>query len=155
MPNNSLRISSLMLAALIVSAGGLFQAAQAAEILTLFTTPAERQIINSNRYKKDKIETRIVEVDEVVIEAVVQQLIMEEVSYEYKISGITISSEGPHTVWINALAYEDGEQLEDKSKIKVLAGDEIRVRITTPDGKHHYASSGETLEITYLAPIEY
>jgi hypothetical protein len=79
---------------------------------------------------------------------------MEEVSLEYKISGITISSEGPHTVWINALAYEDGEQLEDKSKIKVLAGDEIRVRITTPDGKHHYASSGETLAVTYLAPIE-
>jgi hypothetical protein len=155
MANNNFRISSLTLAALIVSAAGLFQAAQAAEILTLFTTPEERQIINSNRYKKDKIETRAVEVDEVVIEAAVQRLIMEEVSYEYKISGITISSEGPHTVWINALAYEDGEQLEDKSKIKVLAGDEIRVRITTPDGKQHYASSGETLAVTYLAPIEY
>jgi hypothetical protein len=154
MPNNSLRTSSLTLAALLVSAGGLFQAAQAAELLTLFTTPEERQIINSNRYKKEEIKTRAVEVDEVVIEVAVQRLIMEEVSFEYKISGITISSEGPHTVWINALAYEDGEQLEDKSKIKILAGDEIRVRITTPDGKQHYANSGETLVVTYLAPIE-
>jgi len=154
MSNNNRRLSSLVSATLMVAAGGLFQAAQAAEIMTLFTTPEERQIINSNRYKKDEIKTRAVEVDEVVIDTAVQQLTLEEVSYEYKISGITISSEGPHTVWINEMAYEDGEQLEDKSHIKVLAGDEIKVRITTPDGKHHYASSGETLAVTYLAPIE-
>jgi hypothetical protein len=155
MPNNNFRISSLTLAALIASTGSLFQAVQAAEILTLFTTPEERQIINSNRYKKEEIKTRDVKVDEVEIEAAVQQLILEEVSFEYKISGITISSEGPHTIWINEMAYEDGEQLEDKSEIKILTGDKIQVRITTPDGKHHYASSGEMLEITYLAPIEH
>ena len=58
-------------------------------------------------------------------------------------------------MWINSLAYEDGEQLEDKSRIKVMVGDEIRVRITaTPDGKKYYATSGEMIEVTYLAPIE-
>jgi len=77
-----------------------------------------------------------------------------EVTREYKISGITISSDGPHIVWINATAYEDGEKLEDKSRIKVMVGDEIRVRVTAPDGKNYYATSGETLEVTYLASVE-
>ena len=134
MPNKNHRIRPLLLFVILVAASGLFQAAQAAEILTLFTTPEERQIINSNRYKKEEIKTRAVQVDEVEIEIAVQQLILAEVSLEYKISGITISSEGPHTVWINEMAYEDGEQLEDKSEIKILAGDEIQVRITTLSG---------------------
>ena len=127
---------------------GLFQAAQAAELSTLFTTPAERQLINSNRYKSDDSSVPLpVETEP----EPVQLLVREEVTREYRVSGITVSSDGPHTVWINSLAYEDGEQLEDRSKIKVMVGDEIRVRITTPDGKNYFATSGETLEITYLA----
>ena len=130
---------------------GIYQAAPAAELSTLFTTPAERQLINSNRYKNDDGEPmRSVEAE--VEPEPVRQLIREEVTREYRVSGITVSSDGPHTVWINSLAYEDGEQLEDKSRIKVLVGDDIRVRITTPDGKNHFATSGETLEVTYLAP---
>ena len=132
---------------------GLYQAAPAAELLTLFTTPAERQLINSNRYKSDDGEPlRPVETD--VEPAPVLQLIRQQVTREYRVSGITVSSDGAHTVWINSLAYEDGEQLEDKSRVKVLVGDDIRVRITTPDGKNHFATSGETLEVTYLAPAE-
>lgn len=132
---------------------GLFQAAQAAELSTLFTTSAERQLINSNRYKSDDgITQRPVETE--TEPQPVQQLIREEVTREYRVSGITVSSDGPHTVWINSLAYEDGEQLEDKSRIKVLVGDEIRVRITAPDGKKYYATSGEMVEVTYLAPTE-
>ena len=76
-----------------------------------------------------------------------------EITREYKISGITISRDGPHTVWINSTAYEDGGELEDRSKIKVMVGDEIRVRITAPDGKNYYATSGETLEVSYLASV--
>jgi hypothetical protein len=57
-------------------------------------------------------------------------------------------------VWIKSLVYEDVDQLEDKSRIKVLTGDEIRVRITAPDGKQYYATSGEVLEVTYLAAVE-
>ena len=127
--------------------------AQAAELLTLFTTPQERQIINSNRYKSDDgVSMQAVETE--AASQPVQLLVREQVTREYKVSGIAVSSEGPHTVWINSLAYEDGEQLEDKSRIKVLVGDDIRVRITAPDGKNYYAGIGEMLEITYLAPVE-
>jgi hypothetical protein len=137
---------------------GLYQAAPAAELATLFTTPAERQLINSNRYKSDDGTTlRPVEalrpVETEAAPEPVRQLIQEEVTLEYRVSGITVSSDGAHTVWINSLVYEDGEQLEDKSRIKVMVGDEIRVRITAPDGKKYYATSGETLEVTYLVTV--
>lgn len=129
-------------------------AAVAAELLTLFTTPQERQIINSNRYKTDEPKP-VAEVEtEEVVQRPIQQLMMEEVAASYNITGITLSADGPHMVWINNLFYEDGAQLEDKSRVKVMVGDDLRVRITTPDGKHHFGTSGETLEVTYLAPIE-
>jgi hypothetical protein len=35
-----------------------------------------------------------------------------------------------------------------------MVGDEIKVRITAPDGKQYYATSGDMLEVTYLAPVE-
>jgi hypothetical protein len=131
---------------------GTSQIAHAAELSTLFTTPAERQLINSNRYKSD--DGKILRPVETAPRLPIQQLVREEVTREYQVSGITVSSDGPHTVWINSLAYEDGEQLEDKSRIKVLVEDEIKVRITTPDGKQYYATSGELLEVTYLAPLK-
>lgn len=132
---------------------GASQVVQAAELSTLFTTPQERQVINSNRYKNDD-GTIQQPVEDETTPAPVQQLVREEVTREYTVSGITVSSDGPHTVWINSLVYEDGEQLEDRSRIKVLVGDEIRVRITTPDGKNHLAKSGETISVTYLEPVK-
>jgi hypothetical protein len=137
---------------------GLYQAAPAAELATLFTTPAERQLINSNRYKSDDgtalgpVEALRPFETEAAPEPV-RQLIQEEVTLEYRVSGITVSSDGAHTVWINSLVYEDGEQLEDKSRIKVIVGDEIRIRITAPDGKKYYATSGEMIEVTYLVTV--
>jgi hypothetical protein len=136
-----------------VCAAVSFQPVQPAEFATLFTTPQERQIINSNRYKSEEsTQTRPTQVDEGT--QPMPQQDQEEVTQQYRISGITISKDGPHTVWINALAYEDGEQLEDSSKIKVMVGDEIKVRITAPDGKQYYATSGDVLEVTYLAPVQ-
>lgn len=126
--------------------------AAAAELSTLFTTPQERELIDSNRYGSGDNKPKVVVED--TIEVPVQQLYQEAVTRQYKISGITISRDGPHTVWINSTAYEDGGELEDKSKIKVMVGDEIRVRITAPDGKNYYATSGETLELTYLASVQ-
>lgn len=151
MASNRIAMKTILL--LLPLLTGLYQAAPAAELATLFTTPAERQLINSNRYKSDDGTTRPPVETEAAPEPV-QQLIREEVTREYKVSGITVSSDGSHTVWINSLVYEDGEQLEDKSRIKVMVGDEIRVRITAPDGKKYYAISGEMIEVTYLAPIE-
>jgi hypothetical protein len=153
MASNRIAMKTILL--LLPLLTGLYQAAPAAELSTLFTTPAERQLINSNRYKSDDgVALRPVETEAAAELEPVQQLIREEVTREYKVSGITVSSDGSHTVWINSLVYEDGEQLEDKSRIKVLVGDEIRVRITAPDGKKYYAISGEMIEVTYLAPIE-
>ena len=149
MPSKSL--NNLLLLGFLLAGSQL--TAQAAELSTLFTTPEERQIINTNRYKSSQVEVEVVETGP-QIEIAAQQLVREEVSFQYRVSGITISEEGPNTVWINSLAYEDGELLEDDSKIKVMAGDEIRVRITAPDGKQYYATSGEILDVTYLAPIK-
>lgn len=127
----------------------------AADLSTLFTTPQERQIINSNRYKSDKPKlVESVQPAEAVIELPMQRLAQEEVVREFKISGITISRDGPHSVWINSIMYQDGEQLEDDSRVKVLTGDEVRVRITAPDGKQYYATSGQTLEVSYMVTIE-
>ena len=134
-----------------VCAAVSFQPVQPAELATLFTTPQEREIINSNRYKSEEsTQARPTQVDEETQPVQVR----EEVTQQYRISGITISKDGPHTVWINALAYEDGDQLEDNSKIKVMVGDEIKVRITAPDGKQYYATSGDMLEVTYMAPVQ-
>jgi len=143
---NGNKKSLLILASL---AAGMLHPAQAAELSTLFTTPQERRIINTNRYKGVEVKRPVVA--EAAVELPIQPLVQEKVTREYKISGITVSRDGPHTVWINSLAFEDGEELEDKSKVKVVVGDEIKVRITTPDGRHYYATSGETLEVTYLA----
>ncbi len=146
----SKRITCLLLVAL-----GTTGVAQAADLMTLFTTPEERQIINSNRYKTDDPKPApVVEVEEITLDLDIQQLVMEEVKREYRVSGITISRDGAHTVWINSEIYEDGAQLETDSRIKVFDGDEVRVRITAPDGKHYFATSGETVEVSYMAPAE-
>ena len=141
----------ILLPILLVATLGATQST-GAEIETLFTTPQERQIINANRYKTD----------EIVVPSVVEETktgfiapgTQEEVKISFVISGITISNSGPHSVWINNQVYEDGEHLEDNSHIKVLADENIRVRITTPDGKSYYGTSGETVEVTYLATVQ-
>lgn len=152
MQNNN-RLKNIVLAAALLLAAG-FNTGVAADLSTLFTTPQERVVIDSNRYKNDSGEPEPLPV---AVEQAVEQTIrprqQEEVTQEYMISGITISMGGVNTVWINSQNYEDGEQLDDSSKIKILTGDEVRVRITAPDGKNHYATSGQTLEVTYLAPV--
>ena len=126
-------------------------AAVSADIKTLFTTTQERQIINANRYKVDEI-TRppIFEDTETEFFAPV---IREEFKISFVITGITVSKSGPHFVWINNQLYEDGEYLEGDSQIKVLHDGSIRVRITAPDGKRYYGTSGETVEVTYLTEV--
>ncbi|MDH3387028.1 MAG: hypothetical protein OEN02_03910 [Gammaproteobacteria bacterium] len=149
MPNRIYTCGALLLAL----SAGLPQSLAAAELSTLFTTPQERQIINANRYKDDKPKpVRQVE-NEKAIEIPRQQLAQEEVKRQYRISGITVSRDSPPSVWINSVMYEDGDQLDDNSRVTVLTGGGIRVRITAPDGKNYYATSGQTLDVTYLAPV--
>lgn len=127
----------------------------AGELSTLFTTPQERQLINTNRYKTDepKSNPKPDPVVESVIESPVQILLQEEVIVDYRISGISLSTDGVHTAWINGQVYLDGDQLEDSSRIKVIDGEDIKVRITAPDGKHYYATSGESLSVSYMATV--
>ncbi len=149
-PNRTHNVSALtgLLLALLVSPPVL----PAGQLSTLFTTPQERQLINSNRYKSDEVKSQVVSVEP--DESPIQMLVREEVSVEYRISGISLATDGAHTAWVNAVAYEDGAELEDGSRIKIFAGNDIRVRITAPDGKQYFATSGETLTVTYMAAVE-
>lgn len=132
---------------------GATPAVAASELKTLFTTPQERQLINANRYKSDEVKPQQVTVDK-VDESPVQILAQEEKSVDYRVSGISLATDGAHIAWINGVAFEDGARLEDGSRIKIYAGDDIRVRITAPDGKQYFATSGETLTVTYMAAVE-
>ena len=123
------------------------------ELSTLFTTPQERQLINANRYKTEEVKQQQPVVDEVE-QSPVRMLAQEEITTSYQISGISLAADGQHTVWINSKAYQDSETLDDESRIKVIAGEDVRVRITAPDGKHYYGTSGETLVVTYMATVE-
>jgi len=151
MPSN--RLTACRITCLVVGLAALAPAF-AAELTTLFTTPQERQLINSNRYKREEVKPQPQPVVKEPEQAPVQVLPKEEVTVEYRISGISLSGDGMHTVWINASAYEDGAELDDSSRVKVITGDEIKVRITAPDGKHFYGTSGETLAVTYMATVE-
>ncbi|MFT5504148.1 MAG: hypothetical protein ACI845_002024 [Gammaproteobacteria bacterium] len=121
-----------------------------ADVFTLFTTPNERQIINNNRYIAEEVTAVSNTVNEEVV--VVDEQKMEELTLIYLISGITLAEGGDHTVWIDSVAYRNGDQLDNGSEIKVLGGNDVRVQITTPDGKQYFATSGQSLEIVYLVP---
>ncbi len=148
--NRAAKITPCSLLVLFATLG--FAGAVNAEVKTLFTTTQERQIINANRYKVEEI-TRpsVFEESETEFFAPV---IREEFKISFVITGITVSKSGPHFVWINNQLYEDGEHLEDDSQIKVLHDGNIRVRITAPDGKRYFGTSGETVEVTYLVDAE-
>ena len=149
MPSNRLTTCSIVGLLALLPAPPL----AAGDLTTLFTTPQERQLINANRYKREEVKQPRPVQDEPE-QSPGQILLQEEVTVEYRISGISLSGDGAHMVWINANVYEDGEQLDDRSRIKVIAGDGVKVRITAPDGKHYFGTSGETLAVTYMATIE-
>ena len=147
--NRAAKILPFTLLVLLATLG--FVGAVNAEVKTLFTTTQERQIINANRYKADEISRPPVFEDAET--EFIAPVIREEFKISFVITGITVSKSGPHFVWINNQLYEDGERLEDDSQIKVLHDGKIRVRITAPDGKRYYGTSGETVEVTYLTEV--
>jgi hypothetical protein len=134
--------------------GGSVTNAFGSELSTLFTTPQERKLINTNRYTSDEVRPRVQSNQEEPATESIQQLVKEEVSETITISGITLSDSGPNMVWINSQAYEDGASMDNKMRIKVMPGSRVKVRITAPDGKHFFATSGETIEIVYQAAVE-
>jgi hypothetical protein len=148
------KLTRLWLLCGLLWVSGATPAFAASELQTLFTTPQERQLINANRYKRDEVKPQQQVTVDRADESPVQILVREEVSVDYRVSGISLATDGAHTAWINDIAYEDGARLEDGSRIKIYAGDDIRVRITAPDGKQYFATSGETLTVTYMAAVE-
>jgi hypothetical protein len=134
--------------------GGSVTNAFGSELSTLFTTPQERKLINTNRYTSDEVRPRVQSNQEEPATESIQQLVQEEVRETITISGITLSDSGPNMVWINSLAYEDGASMDNKMRIKVMPGSKVKVRITAPDGKHFFATSGETIEVVYQAAVE-
>ena len=144
-------VKILLEAMILLGMLGIANSAKA-DIETLFSTPRERQIIDVNRYKTEEIaRPRIIDVSPTETTEAGER---EETKKSFVISGITISNSGPHSVWINNQVYEDGALLEDNSLIKVLTDNSIRVRITTPDGKNYYGTSGEVVDVSYMASVQ-
>jgi hypothetical protein len=144
---HSLLITLVVCASVVTTALG-------SDVKTLFTTPQERQLINNNRYESGEVQPQRQLNQEESSTVEIKQTIKEIVRESITVSGITLSNSGPNMVWINGQTYEDGEKIDDKMRIKIMAGNEIRVRITAPDGKHHFATSGETIEIAYQTTVE-
>ncbi len=119
------------------------------QLLTLFSTAQERQIINNNRYKNDT-PVKNTPVQPQSVEEVVE-LPKVEVNMTYQISGVSTNTEGSKTAWVNGKSYESGDVMEDGSKIRIR---NTTVIITTVDGKSHTGVSGEVLELTYLRAAE-
>lgn len=129
--------------------GSTVQAQDSSGLLTLFTTPEERQVINNNRYKNE--DKPIASVQQPREETVIfNNAIQEEVNVIYKISGISINMDGSDTVWINDKAYTNGDRMDGGEKISINNGRVKTVTITTPDKKTHTGTSGEILDVTYL-----
>ena len=127
---------------------------RAAEPLsTLFTTPQERELINANRYRTEEDKPQVIEEEE-IDELPLQVLVRETVNVSYRISGISLSNDGRHSAWIDSQVYQDGETLADGSRLRIMDGQEVRVRITAPDGEHYYGKSGETVELSYMAVVD-
>lgn len=142
------------MAVLFVSMSNVGLHAQDSQSLsTLFTTPQERQIINSNRYKSERKQQNKQNTTETETIAV-RELIKDKVTKSYKISGISINMDGSRMAWLNNQAYEHGATLDDGSRLKINNGAIKSVSIVTPDGKQHTATSGETLAVTYLRALE-
>jgi hypothetical protein len=142
-----------LLTLFLIAASSLI-AVSGSEISTLFTTPQERQLINSNRYKLDEVQPQLpINVDEPTIGGI-PQLVRKYLRESITISGITLSNSGPNIVWINSQVYEDGASMDNNMRIKVMSGSKLKVRVTAPDGKHYFATSGETIEIVYSVVVE-
>ncbi|MBT7046530.1 MAG: hypothetical protein HN977_14225 [Gammaproteobacteria bacterium] len=134
-------------------AGSLHAQINETEILTLFTTPQERDLINKNRYKKQAIKAQVVatENEEPEEEKKIEQ---QEILLSVRLAGVTISQSGQNIAWLNGKAFENGSKLDDGSRVFISSKVKTLVQIKTPDGKYHSVTTGETIDISYFKRIE-
>ena len=138
---------------LILIAGSLHAQTSETEILTLFTTPQERDLINKNRYKKQAVKAQVVaaENEEPEEEKKIEQ---QEILLSVSLAGVTISQSGQNIAWLNGKAFENGSKLDDGSIVFISSKARTLVQIKTPDGKYHSIATGETIELSYFKRIE-
>jgi len=122
-----------------------------AEFGTLFTTASERKTIDENRYKVKKVK-KITTVANVIKEEIAE-VVYQEITKEYKISGISIANNGIDSVWINNKLWQNGDVMDNKVHIKVNATKQ-KVRLTVRGGKTFYGQSGDTVIVHYKMPLK-
>jgi hypothetical protein len=125
-------------------------------LLTLFTTPKERQLIDANRYRAEKpADAQPAQAAKPLeSEAEAPEQVLVEVRHSFRISGISIANDGSRTAWVNGQAYEDGEVAEHDVKVRIVDGAQKQVRLIAPNGKAYAGVSGETVEIGFMRPAE-
>jgi len=127
----------------ILIAGSLHAQINETEILTLFTTPQERDLI-----KAQVVATENEEPEE---EKKIEQ---QEILLSVRLAGVTISQSGQNIAWLNGKAFENGSKLDDGSRVFISSKVKTLVQIKTPDGKYHSVTTGETIDISYFKRIE-
>ena len=145
-------LSKVLLIFMLSTTGNVSAQTKDSEILTLFTTQQERELIDRNRYKKKQVKNTVVKAEkppqqnEIEVET-------EEIKLTLKLDGVAISKSGQNIAWVNGKPYEHGEKLEDGSKVYINANKTTQIQIKTPDGKYHSIVTGETIDISYYRRI--
>ena len=145
-------IRVLLLLLMSVAGNGYAQNTEA-ELMTLFTTAQERELIDNNRYKTQQVETSVVAVEQTPDEGE-EEIKEQEFTLTVRLTGVTISQSGQNVAWVNGDAYENGTKLDDGSTVYISTKLSSLVQIKPPDGKYHPVVAGETVDISYYRIIE-
>jgi hypothetical protein len=120
------------------------------QILTLFTTQQEREIIDRNRYRNEpeREAEKVAQEPREELKVIPRQT----ASLKLMLSGVTITQSGENIAWLNGKAYESGATLTDGTKVIISRKSKNLVQVVTPDGQYHALTTGETKELSYLVP---
>ena len=146
-------LSKVLLIFMLSMTGSVSAQTKDSEILTLFTTQQERELIDRNRYKKKQVKNTVVVAEKPQQEEYIAVEQMEEVTLTVRLTGVAISQSGENVAWLNGKAFENGGKLDDGSKVYINAKKMTQIQIKTPDGKYHSVVAGETFDITYFKRI--
>ncbi len=121
-----------------------------ADFGTLFTTVSERKAIDDNRYVKKRVKWQA-SVAKIEVHKI-EEVIYKTIKKEYKISGVTIASNGVDSAWINGELRENGVLIDGKIQLKIDPNKQ-KVRLTVRGGKTYYGQSGDIVTVSYRVPL--